>query len=72
MITLYTLQSCYHCQQAKRKLKELNIPYDEIDVNQETADYLKTRTDQMSLPVIFFNDEVVELDEAISRFDNDI
>ena len=79
MIKLYTLPTCYHCQQAKRKLKELNILFKEIDVDQDVADYLKTKTDQMSLPVIMFhkelddvnNDEVVSLDEAIKRYEQE-
>jgi len=79
MIKLYTINGCYHCQQAKRKLKELEIIFKEIDVDQEVANYLKTKTDQMSLPVIMYheecddvnNDEVVSLDEAIKRYEQE-
>ena len=71
MITIYSQPSCGHCMSAKRKLKELGIPFDDIDVNFETIEYLKTRTNQMSLPVIFFNDEVVSIDEAIRRYEQE-
>lgn len=71
MITIYSTQFCRHCIEAKRRLKELGIPYDEIDVNFETIEYLKTKTDQMSLPVILFNDEVVSLDEVIKCYEQE-
>ena len=67
MITVYSIEKCLHCANAKRKLVELNIPFDEIICNKETLDYLQTKTSQLSMPVIFYNDEVVSLDEAIKK-----
>jgi len=70
MITIYTTINCRHCVKAKNTLKELGIPFDEIFAdNKETLDYLQTRTDQLELPVIFYEDKVVILDEAIKKYE---
>jgi len=67
MITIYTIDKCLHCIDAKLKLVELKIPFDEIDCNRETLDFLQTKTNQLSMPVIFYGDKVVLLDEAIKK-----
>lgn len=70
---MYTSPSCFNCKEAKRRFKELNIPFDEIEIvhgpeQQKTLEYLASRTTQLSLPVIFYNDVVVTVDETIEKF----
>lgn len=76
MITIYTSPTCYKCKEAKRRFNELNIPFDEVEIvfgpdMKKTLDYLAMRTKKLDLPVIFYNDEVVTVEEAISSFNKD-
>ena len=66
---LYTRDYCVYCVKAKRKLEELNIPIEEIDVEAEEGrmEEMIRLSGRMTLPQIFFHvggcDDLYELDE---------
>ena len=71
MITIFSTPSCYKCNNAKRKLKELGIPFDDIEITVDNIGMLAQITDQMELPVIMWFDKTVKLDEAIKLFNEE-
>lgn len=68
MITFYFVPNCFHCKDAKKKLNDNNVPFDEIEADANTIDYLSTRVSQLSMPIIFFDDEVVTVEQAIEKY----
>lgn len=66
---LYTKNYCGYCVKAKRKLEELNIPIEEIDVEAEEGrmEEMIRLSGRMTVPQIFFHvggcDDLYDLDE---------
>lgn len=60
MITVYTKNNCASCTFTKRKLQELGVNYQEINVdeNLEALEYLM-ECGFRSLPVVFLDDEPI-------------
>ncbi|XP_041114882.1 uncharacterized protein zgc:152951 [Polyodon spathula] len=56
-VTVYTIVGCAHCLRAKSRLKELGLPFCEVDVNEHSAVGQKIRelTGSSSVPQIYFN-----------------
>jgi len=65
MLKVYSIPSCFHCQDAKKKLKENKIEFEELDAI-DNLDYL-TSIGQYSLPVIIKNDKVITLNDALNE-----
>ena len=63
MIKIYTSPNCFHCLDAKKKLKEKGIEFEELD-GAENIDYLTT-LNQFSMPVIIRDGEVVKIEDII-------
>lgn len=60
-VTIYSTPTCPYCNQAKEFFKENKIKYEEIDVSEDQAkaqEMIKI-SDQMGVPVIVVNDEVI-------------
>jgi glutaredoxin len=64
MIKLYSAISCFHCADAKRKLKEKGIEFEELDAV-DHLDYL-TSLGRPQLPIITRDGELVELKDLIN------
>lgn len=66
---LYTKDYCAYCVKAKRKLEELNIPIEEINITDDEArqEEVIRLSGQMTVPQIFFHvggsDDLYDLDE---------
>lgn len=60
MIKIYTKNNCMPCKMTKRKLQELGVNYQEINVdeNLEALEFLM-ECGFRSLPVVFNNDEPI-------------
>ncbi len=57
-ITIYTKDWCGYCHAAKSLLKQLNMPFKEIDVTRDHAKYdemLKISSGRTSVPQIFID-----------------
>jgi glutaredoxin len=54
-ITLYTLSYCKYCQALKGVLKEMLIPFKEVDIdqNEKIGDWLEHNLKTESYPIIF-------------------
>jgi glutaredoxin 3 len=69
-VKIYTTPSCGYCQQAKSYLRELGVPFQEIDVSRDraAADEMVNLTGQMGVPVIVIDGQtVVGFDRARIR-----
>jgi glutaredoxin len=64
MIQIYTIPSCFHCATAKKRLKDANIEYEELD-GITNLDLLLS-LNQYSMPVIMKEGKVISLDDAIN------
>lgn len=55
-ITLYTLPHCTYCQTLKGALNKLNVPFSDIDVeeNGQIGDWLEENLKTESYPIIYF------------------
>lgn len=60
-VTIYTTNYCGYCSRAKSMLKQLKIPYTEVDVEGDDAkrDWLVKVTGQMTVPQIFIGEEPI-------------
>ena len=58
-LILFTLNGCGHCKNLKGKLKELSVPFTEIDVdsNQKLWDQVVEQTGHNVLPTVFIKKE---------------
>ena len=57
-VEIYTKDWCGYCHAAKSLLKQLNLPYNEIDVTRDHAKYdemLKISSGRTSVPQIFID-----------------
>ena len=59
-LTIYSKPNCVYCTSAKDYLKQLEIPFTEVDVidNQEKLDWLRNQGFKQ-LPVIFAGDDLL-------------
>ncbi len=60
-VKVYSTNFCPYCKMAKEFLKEKNIPFEDINVqeNQEAAKEMIEKTGQSGVPVIEINGEIV-------------
>jgi mycoredoxin len=64
MIKMYTTSWCGDCQVTKTFLTKLNIPFEEINIEEsaEAADYvIKVNAGRCSVPTLVYNDEATSL-----------
>jgi len=64
-IVLFTMNGCEHCYDLKKELNDLQIPYKEIEINQNKKiwDQVVEQTKQNIIPTIFITKE--NTDEGI-------
>jgi mycoredoxin len=61
---MYTTTWCGDCHVAKNHLKKFNIPFEEVDIEQnpEAADYvMQVNQGKRSVPTLVFNGEATSL-----------
>ena len=60
-VTIYTTASCPHCRRAKKLLQGKNIPFEEIDLTNDSGkrEELEKQTGWMTVPMIFIGDEFI-------------
>ena len=60
-VVIYSKQHCPYCVRAKEFFKERGIPFEEIDIsnNFDEIEALKKRTNHMTMPQIFIDDEFI-------------
>jgi glutaredoxin 3 len=60
-VKIYTTTYCGYCRRAKALLNRLNIPYEDINVDNddEKRDWLVEVTGEHTVPQIFFDDEPI-------------
>ena len=67
MIKLYTVENCFHCADVKRKLKELNIDYEEVVCGVEELNFLipiiATEASSLTMRVIMKDNKVIQLED---------
>lgn len=72
-IVIYTTNYCGYCRRTKALLRLKNLPFDEINVEEDEAErkWLVKTTGQRTVPQIFINDksiggyaELVELEKS--------
>lgn len=58
-ITIFSLTECPHCNRTKAKLKELGVPYDEVNLSlyPNRRNDMLSLTDRLTVPQVFFNEE---------------
>uniref|UniRef100_A0A3P9H7B5 Zgc:152951 n=1 Tax=Oryzias latipes TaxID=8090 RepID=A0A3P9H7B5_ORYLA len=68
-ITVYSIQGCPHCVQAKATLGRLGVPVHDVDVgsHSEVRAKLKELTGRSSVPQIFFNSVYVGGNEELQK-----
>lgn len=64
-IIIFTMYHCFKCEGAKRKLKEKGIEFKEESA-WDNMEYLE-KLNQLSMPVIIMDGEVITLEEAIKQ-----
>lgn len=57
-VTVYSKSYCPYCKAAKKLLKTINVPFNEIDVqlNQKQMKIMRQRSNRHTVPQIFFGD----------------
>ncbi len=60
-VSIYTTPTCMYCKAAKEFFKESDVGYEEYDVasDAEKREEMIKKSGQMSVPVIFVDDEMV-------------
>ena len=60
-VKIYSTSSCPWCVRAKAFFKELNIPFEEIDVaaNQQGAQDMVKKSGQRGVPVIEIDNQII-------------
>lgn len=59
-VQVYSTAYCPFCDAAKRLLKQRNIPFEEIDVSDDSARAaLKQRTGWRTVPQVFLGEELI-------------
>ncbi len=81
MITLYTREGCYYCNEAKKSLAETGKTFKEIIIGKDVTrdEVIMKFPDQKVLPIVVVNEEVIGtyanlldyLYPALGDFEND-
>lgn len=60
-VKIYTTPNCPFCQMAKNFLRERDIKFEEIDVqeNQKAAEEMVRKSGQLGVPVIEINNKII-------------
>ncbi len=58
-IKLYCFEICPYCERAKALLTSLNLQYEVQVVTREEVSELSKKTNMMTVPQIFINDELI-------------
>lgn len=60
-VKIYTTQYCPFCSRAKELFKKKNVPFQEIDLTNDSAirEKLEKQTGWMTVPMIFIGDEFI-------------
>ncbi|PIR04386.1 MAG: glutaredoxin [Candidatus Magasanikbacteria bacterium CG11_big_fil_rev_8_21_14_0_20_39_34] len=60
-VKVYTTTYCPYCKKAKELLKALHVPFEEVDVEQDTQlrDELIERYQWQTVPLITFDEELI-------------
>jgi len=60
-VTVYSTPTCPYCHMAKDFLKELKVPFKDIDVSkdQKAAEQMIDESGQMGVPVIMIGDKII-------------
>nr|XP_061799196.1 uncharacterized protein LOC133590592 [Nerophis lumbriciformis] len=68
-VTIYTIQGCPHCKQAKAILARLEVPVCVVDLNEHPELQLpvKKLTGRVTVPQIFFNSQYVGGNEKLQK-----
>lgn len=61
-IQIYTIPNCLHCADAKKKLQEKGIEFEELD-GIDNIEYLILSLNQFEMPVIIKDGKVIKLEE---------
>lgn len=60
MITVYITKNCPSCIKALQYLEKMNIPYDYVDVNQDSKAYMKLSKHKLKhVPQLFIGEQVI-------------
>jgi len=62
VVTVYTIPACPHCQIAKQKLRELGLPFTEIDVDadvEKREEMVRLTNGARTVPQVFFNSKLI-------------
>lgn len=70
-VTVYTTHYCGYCRRAKALLAKLNIPFEEVDVedDDERRAWLVEATGQRTVPQVFFGEESIGGYSELSALD---
>ena len=60
-VKVYSTPTCPYCKMVKEFLKEINIPFEDIDVSSDrsAADEMIAKSGQMGVPVIDIDGEII-------------
>ena len=60
-VKVYSTSTCPYCSMAKSFLKDNNIPFEDVDVSQDTAaaQEMVQKSGQMSVPVIDVDGQII-------------
>ncbi|GFS22495.1 glutaredoxin [Elysia marginata] len=72
-IIFYSILACPNCMKAKKLLKELNVPYTEVRLDQfpEIRNEVLQRSQMLTVPQIYFNAKLVGGNEDLQRLVKD-
>uniref|UniRef100_H2XX86 Uncharacterized protein n=1 Tax=Ciona intestinalis TaxID=7719 RepID=H2XX86_CIOIN len=72
-ILVYSISGCPHCKAAKEKLDSLNLPYNDVNLDNhpEQRDIMMKLTDQRSVPQIFFNEHHIGGNDKFQELSKD-
>ncbi|MBT4651305.1 NrdH-redoxin [Candidatus Woesearchaeota archaeon] len=74
-VNLYVVPTCLWCKKARNFLKKKKIPFEELDINEESQyrEEILEKTSQMAVPVIEIDGEIIigykeqEINELIKK-----
>lgn len=60
-VTVYTATYCPYCTRAKNLLKSKNVPFDEVNLDNDSKkrEELEEKTGWMTVPMIFIGEEFI-------------
>lgn len=59
MITVYSTPTCPYCSTLKKFLKERGLDFEDVDVSEERAEEMISKSGQTGVPVVDINGEIV-------------